>query len=66
MFDSESITPIPLDPEKLAAFIKTLPREVVEQFVKNWRGKTDALEGDEDEGENRILDALLRRLETER
>ena len=63
MFGSETITPIPLDPEKLAAFIKTLPREVVEQFVKNWRGKTDALE--RDHGDNRILDALLRRLETE-
>jgi hypothetical protein len=63
MFELESITPLPSDPEKLAAYIKTLPREVVEQFVKNWRGKTDALELNH--SENRILDALLRRLETD-
>ena len=62
MFDSDCITPLPSDPEGLADFIKTLPREVVEQFVKNWRGKTDALE--RDHGENRIFDALLRRLES--
>ena len=62
MFDSECITPLPSDPEELADFIRTLPRAVVEQFVKNWRGKTDALE--RDHGENRIFDALLRRLES--
>ena len=62
MFDSETITPLPSDPEKLAAFIRTLPREVVEKFVKNWREKTDALE--RDHGEHRVLDELLRRLET--
>jgi hypothetical protein len=62
MFDSDCITPLPSDPEGLAEFMKTLPREVVEQFVKNWRGKTDALQPDD--GENRILGALLRRLES--
>ena len=62
MFELESITRLPSDPEKLAAYIKTLPREVVEQFVKNWRGKPDALE--DDHGESLILDSLLRRLET--
>ena len=62
MFDSERITPLPSDPKELADFIRTLPREVVEQFVKNWCGKTDALE--RDHGEHRILDALLRRLES--
>ena len=62
MLDSECITPLPSDPKELADFIKTLPREVVEQFVKNWRGKTDALE--RDHAENRIFDALLRRLES--
>ena len=62
MLDSARITPLPSDPKELADFIRTLPREVVEQFVRNWREKTDALE--RDHGENRIFDALLRRLES--
>ena len=59
MFDSESITRLPSDPELLKAFIAKLPREVVEQFVKNWCGQTDA-------PENRLLDELLRRLRAEK
>ena len=64
MFDSESITRLSSDPELLKAFIAKLPREVVEQFVKNWRGQTDA--PDRVSCENRLLDELLRRLQTEK
>ena len=64
MFDSESITRLPSDPELLKAFIAKLPREVVEQFVKNWCGQTDAPE--RVQYENRLLDELLRRLRTEK
>jgi hypothetical protein len=64
MFDSESTTRLPSDSELLKAFIAKLPREVVEQFVNNWRGQTDAPE--HVQGENRLIGELLRRLQTEK
>ncbi len=64
MFDSGSITPLPLDPELLEAFIEKLPAEVVEQLTNNWREKTEALE--RSEKENRLLRELLRRMRIEK
>jgi hypothetical protein len=59
MSDIDSITPLPLEPELLRAYIEKLPPEVVKQFVNNWRGPTENLE--RSETENSILSELLRR-----
>jgi hypothetical protein len=64
MFDSGSITPLPLDPEGLRAFVEGLPPEAVEQFIKNWRGQNEARE--RSQTENLLLHELLRRQQIEK
>ena len=64
MFDSVSITRLPDDPQQLQAFFATLPREVVEKFVANWRRRTDSQR--RNEAERRIFEAMERRLLTEK
>jgi hypothetical protein len=64
MWDSGSIIRLPDDPEQLQAYFRTLPREVVEQFVKNRRASTDPRE--RNAHENRFFDAMVRSLETEK
>src|ERR1700758_4920992 len=64
MFDSGSMTPLPLDPEGLRAFVEGLPPEVVEQFIKNWRGQNEARE--RSQTENLLLHELLRRQRIEK
>ena len=64
MFDSGSITSLPLDPELLKAFVQKLPPEVVEQFIKNWRNQTLTLE--RNEKDSSFLLELLRRQQLEK
>jgi hypothetical protein len=64
MFDSGSITSLPLDPELLKAFVQKLPPEVVEQFINNWRTQTLTLE--RNEKDSLLLLALLRRQKLEK
>ena len=64
MFDSGSITSLPLDPELLKAFVQKLPPEVVEQFINNWRNQTLTLE--RNEKDSLLLLELLRRQQLEK
>jgi hypothetical protein len=64
LFDSVSITRLPDDLEQLQAFFATLAREVVQKFVANWRRRTDSQR--RNEAENRIFEAMERRLLTEK
>ncbi len=58
MPSSDSITPLPLDPELLRELLQKLPVEVTEQLTNNWRKQTDALA--RSQKENRLLRELLR------
>ena len=64
MFDSGSITSLPLDPELLKAFVQKLPPEVVEQFINNWRDQT--LTPERNEKDSSFLLELLRRQQLEK
>jgi transposase len=64
VFDSSSITPLPLDPELLEAFIEKLPPEVVEQLTNNWHKQSQTLA--RVERENRLLRELLRHMRLEK
>jgi hypothetical protein len=64
VLNSNSITPLPLDPELLKEFIEKLPTGVVEQLTNNWRKQTEALA--RSEKENRLLRELLRLMRIEK
>jgi hypothetical protein len=40
---SDSLTPLPLDPELLGDLIEKLPGRVIEQLTHNWQKQTEAL-----------------------
>jgi transposase len=61
---SDSITPLPLDPELLGQLVEKLPREAIEQLTHNWRKQTEALA--RSEKENRLLRELLRLMRVEK
>jgi transposase len=61
---SDSITPIPLDPELLGELVEKLPARVIEQLTNNWRKQTEALA--RSERENRLLRELLRLMRVEK
>jgi transposase len=62
--DSDSITPLPLDPESLKEFFDKLPAGVVEQLTNNWQKQSEALA--RSEKENRLLRELLRLMRIEK
>jgi transposase len=61
---SDSLTPLPLDPELLGELIEKLPGRVIEQLTHNWQKQTEALA--RSEKENRILRELLRLMRVEK
>jgi hypothetical protein len=61
---SDSITPLPLDPESLKEFFDKLPAGVVEQLTNNWQKQSEALA--RSEKENRLLRELLRLMRIEK
>ena len=64
MPNSDSITPLPLDPELLGELLEKVPAEVIEQLTHNWRKQTEALA--RSEKENRLLRELLRLMRVEK
>jgi hypothetical protein len=61
---SDSLTPLPLDPELLGELIEKLPAGVIEQLTNNWQKQTEALA--RSEKENRLLRELLRLMRVEK
>jgi transposase len=61
---SDSITPLPLDPELLGEFLEKMPAEVIKQLTNNWQRPTEALA--RSEKENRLLRELLRLMRVEK
>ena len=64
MPSSDSLTPLPLDPELLGELIEKLPAGVIEQLTNNWQKQTEALA--RSEKENRLLRELLRLMRVEK
>ena len=64
MPSSDSLTPLPLDPELLGELIEKLPTGVIEQLTHNWQKQTEALA--RSEKENRLLRELLRLMRVEK
>jgi transposase len=61
---SDSVTPLPLDPELLGELREKVPAAVIEQLTDNWRKQTEALA--RSQKENRLLRELLRLMRVEK
>ena len=64
MSSSDSVTPLPLDPELLGELREKVPAAVIEQLTHNWRKQTEALA--RSQKENRLLRELLRLMRVEK
>jgi transposase len=61
---SDSVTPLPLDPELLGELREKVPAAVIEQLTHHWRKQTEALA--RSQKENRLLRELLRLMRVEK
>ena len=64
MSSSDSVTPLPLDPELLGELREKVPAAVIEQLTHHWRKQTEALA--RSQKENRLLRELLRLMRVEK
>ena len=64
MSSSDSVTPLPLDPELLGELREKVPVAVIEQLTHHWRKQTEALA--RSQKENRLLRELLRLMRVEK